>query len=744
MDDSTSDDINVVSTDDDLEISNVEVEIELEDDEDDDDVQVVNVSFEGDAAAVAGGGHESPGNDEVVVVDENVVTLVEDSDDQEPETSEDEDARGQEEEGDGEENPESDQPASPSVLSTSSSPPRSATPENQDPLTVVPPQPTSSHTEQELASPPRRNDNPTPDMPVSQNTPVPGPSVPHNPNSSMDDFQTPAVHHWPVLSAALAATSSNESIVEFFRSPKRRRIVSPEKGGKQRAGSSVNKKSAGDDGDCEDDGNHCSICFEPWDNSGRHRLASLKCGHLFGLGCIEKWLKGQGGKCPSCNDKAKMKDIRVIYAKAVKMADTTERDRALLELEKEKDLRRRVELEAAQVRLQCRQYIEESGRLRDEVTKLRTQLSTRTSTGGGGGVTSSQSNLSQLSQSHQSVLRGQFTHCKTVRIFEGGQCRVVTHCPFMALLVISQPSTNSLFPGFGIKKLSCMDFKTASYLTLHQKPIRGLSFHQTVDNGLLLSAAMDRTVKLTSVLSNSVVQTYTVPLPVWSCEWNADNQNYFFVGQQNGVVLEFDTRNTTSHLRELNAEGSKSPVIALQYMSRDPHAAFKPGGIIVGQLDRVSFFESKGDNDNRLHILPLEGNLTSLNVDVRTRHLLASFRPSAKYPSVRHQLCELTSVMGAESTEVSCNVVETFHGGRSQSVLGRTRLMTHPADDSRLLVVAGDEHTESTHIWDAGSSQLVQRLPCQGVPLDFSPFPYNHTPYLAALTDKCLKLHHWN
>ena len=35
--------------------------------------------------------------------------------------------------------------------------------------------------------------------------------------------------------------------------------------------------------------------------------------------CIEKWLKGQGGKCPSCNEKAKMKDIRVIYAKAIKV-----------------------------------------------------------------------------------------------------------------------------------------------------------------------------------------------------------------------------------------------------------------------------------------------------------------------------------------------------------------------------------------------------------------------------------------
>ncbi len=35
--------------------------------------------------------------------------------------------------------------------------------------------------------------------------------------------------------------------------------------------------------------------------------------------CIEKWLRGQGGKCPQCNCKAHKKDIRVIYAKAIKV-----------------------------------------------------------------------------------------------------------------------------------------------------------------------------------------------------------------------------------------------------------------------------------------------------------------------------------------------------------------------------------------------------------------------------------------
>ncbi|VDI38813.1 Hypothetical predicted protein [Mytilus galloprovincialis] len=52
-----------------------------------------------------------------------------------------------------------------------------------------------------------------------------------------------------------------------FRSPKRRRIMTPEKPG---------------GGEPEDEGNCCPICFEEWTSSGNHRLASLKCGHLFG------------------------------------------------------------------------------------------------------------------------------------------------------------------------------------------------------------------------------------------------------------------------------------------------------------------------------------------------------------------------------------------------------------------------------------------------------------------------------
>lgn len=82
----------------------------------------------------------------------------------------------------------------------------------------------------------------------SQNTPVAGPSSSQTQNTSLNDFQTPVLRR-PGMSAVLAAAtaSSNESIVEF-RSPKRRRIMSPEKSTDKGDG-----KSTADEDD--DDGN---------------------------------------------------------------------------------------------------------------------------------------------------------------------------------------------------------------------------------------------------------------------------------------------------------------------------------------------------------------------------------------------------------------------------------------------------------------------------------------------------------
>ncbi|XP_041367491.1 E3 ubiquitin-protein ligase RFWD3-like [Gigantopelta aegis] len=524
-------------------------------------------------------------------------------------------------------------------------------------------------------------------------------------------------------------TSHNDSVSEF-QSPKRRKLMTPEK-----------RKLS----DSEDDSDCCPICFDPWTTSGTHRLASLKCGHLFGQSCIEKWLKGQGGKCPQCNSKAKRQDIRVLYTKSIKAVDTTERDQALKELEKEREARRRVELEGAQTRLQYQLAVGECNRLREEIDKQRRQLEALRS------QASSSQSLSNVetssSSSSQCSSDGRFVLDRTVKIWEAGQCRVIAYSRALAAVVISQPSSSPLFPGFGVKKISAMDFKTTQFLTIHSKAIRDICFHPVVDDGILLSCSLDRTIKMTSIISNTVVQTYNSPTPVWSCVWNADDRNFFYAGLQNGTVLEFDIRNTTSFVQQLNTENSKSPVVALQYVPRDHNSSFRPRGLLVGQLDRISFYEKKTDSQLRLHILPLEGSLTSLDFEPNLRQLLASFRPTGKQPIVRHQMCEMTCASvrldSIAENMCSCNIIQTLKGGRTQTVLSRSRLVPHPTNPHRLLVCAGDETSTTLQIWDSGTGQLIQQLQCQGLVVDVVMIHVNHTTYLLALTDKHLKVHKW-
>ncbi|KAL6273654.1 hypothetical protein ACE6H2_024346 [Prunus campanulata] len=94
---------------------------------------------------------------------------------------------------------------------------------------------------------------------------------------------------------------------------KRRRIGGPETsslggigsaGGSQ--GSEWNRSEIG--------GLFCPICLDAWTNDGDHRICCLPCGHVFGMSCITKWLQSRNSrKCPQCNQKYKMKDVRKLF-----------------------------------------------------------------------------------------------------------------------------------------------------------------------------------------------------------------------------------------------------------------------------------------------------------------------------------------------------------------------------------------------------------------------------------------------
>ncbi|XP_077078621.1 E3 ubiquitin-protein ligase rfwd3.L isoform X2 [Siphateles boraxobius] len=501
---------------------------------------------------------------------------------------------------------------------------------------------------------------------------------------------------------------------------------------------------AGEAEDRDGEGEICSICFEPWTSAGDHRLAALRCGHLFGYICISRWLSSGGNKCPQCNKPAKRGHIIFLYARRLQALDNTEEMRLKSRLELEQGFRRVEQLEVAQCRQQLQLVADENTRLRREVEELRrwkAQVSLGSSQGSSLG-----SSLSS-SQRQDSSSAGHYVFSKALLVSQTGSSRVLSYCEPLGCLLASQPSTHStLLPGFGVKMISTATLKPSQYIPIHSKQIRGLAFSQQQDS-LLLSAAFDSTIKLTSLLTNTVVQAYSTGRPVWSCCWCQDNNNYIYAGLSNGSVLVYDTRDTSTHVQELAPLRSSCPVVSLSYIPRSASSSFPCGGLIAGSLEGGCFWEHAEGTTYTPHILPLEsGNCTDIQVEPESRHCLVTYRPGRTHPSLRCVLMELSRTPQTDSTQTpvcSCSPVQTFSAGSSCKLLTKNRVFRSPAGQGATLVCAGDEASNSTMVWDAGSGALLQKMPADLPVLDICPFQAQQGSFLASLTEKMLKVYKW-
>ncbi|CAL9695211.1 unnamed protein product [Knipowitschia caucasica] len=501
----------------------------------------------------------------------------------------------------------------------------------------------------------------------------------------------------------------------------------------------------------EGEGDTCTICFEPWTTAGEHRPSALRCGHLFGFTCIQRWIKSAGtsAKCPQCNKKTKRSDIVKLYVTKLRALDNSEQESLKRALEHEQSLRRKAELESAQDKLRLQVVTNQCGQMQKELQELRSLMSQtgRSSVPSASSSSSSSSSWNHLaSQRADGSKAGQYSFSKAVLMSQTGGCRVLAYCEPLSCLLASQPSPHAtLVPGCGVKKMSVVNIKASQYVPIHSKQIRGLSFNKQNDS-LLLSAALDNTIKLTSLLTNTVVQTYNAGRPVWSCCWCLDNSNYVYAGLINGSVLVYDTRDTSTHIQELLPLRSRCPVASLCYVPRAASSAFPCGGLIAGSLEGGCFWEQVNETTYRPHLLPLENSgCTDIQVEPESRHCLVTYRPGRSNPSLRCVLMALNRTPQQDSSEApvcSCSPVQTFYAGTSCKLLTKNSVFRSP-EGSGTLVCAGDEASNSTMVWNASTGNLLQKLPADLPVLDISPFAVNGEHYLASLTEKMLKLYKW-
>ncbi|KAF9143925.1 RING finger and WD repeat domain-containing protein 3 [Mortierella sp. GBA39] len=330
----------------------------------------------------------------------------------------------------------------------------------------------------------------------------------------------------------------------------------------------------------------CSICFESWTNSGKHRLVSIKCGHLFGESCITKWINQNAGgngpaKCPECNLATTRRDIRRIWSKSVVVVDTVEKDEANARAREEKEGRLRCEKELANSRLA---YEMLSNELKDMRKKHDRQRALKARY---------RAEVKQLKMVHpEREIVKHFSYVTTRTIPITARAPVATqylsYRQDEEMLVYSRQMGEQ----HGIAKVSMRDFagNYHDFIPVHSKPIKDVRCYTGqpgINKAFILTASLDKTLKVTNALSKQVVLSYNMEGAVWSCCWSTTDSNlmYCAVKARQTSILTLDLRNTRAPISSFNNPGllGHAPIHSMTHIG--PMEGHDQEAILCGSVD---------------------------------------------------------------------------------------------------------------------------------------------------------------
>lgn len=421
-----------------------------------------------------------------------------------------------------------------------------------------------------------------------------------------------------------------------------------------------------DDTDEDNDGQTCSICLEGWTASGEHRLSALKCGHLFGHSCIDRWLKQTTRNnrcCPSCKTRACMKDIRFIYAKRIAVVDNSEIDSLKTQLESTKTEKNRIEMELHRAMTSQQLFFHKITKLEREIIQLKQAVVQTVS----------------APKSWKYALRSNLEVCKDA------SCRVLAYNSRSKELYVSQMSTNCLFQGYAMRKLSCHDWKFGKLVHLHPKLIRDASYSE--ENDLLVTVGLDKAVKLIQGTNETITTTISAEMPLWSCCWDDSNQNRFYVGGVGGIVLEYDIRQPRACIMRIAPDNDMSPVASL---------APAPCGVLACHLNSFRAHFKRGSTYES-RTMPIDGSLLCVRRNKHTEDILVSSRPSGNHQRSRHMLCKLNM-----SNDFEFEVTKKFEASNVQSLMTRSAIYSI-GDES--FVAAHSESDKAVCVWSVNSER---------------------------------------
>ncbi|GJJ73279.1 E3 ubiquitin-protein ligase RFWD3 [Entomortierella parvispora] len=523
----------------------------------------------------------------------------------------------------------------------------------------------------------------------------------------------------------------------------------------------------------------CPICFEAWTNSGPHRMASLKCGHLYGESCIFKWIaqRGQQGgkfKCPECNYLSSRKDIRRIWSRSVVAIDTTEKDEAVARARKEQDARIRLELELKQSRMAHEMLKSEAIKLQqkhDHQRALKRKYRAQ--------VKQLQFANPNMHIQRQFVFRATRVILLSDKNTDAQDPRYLSYRPNEQMLIYSQQRHSM----HGIARIFMADgvYDPHSFIPLHAQPIKDVQCFNgepSCNRSLILTASMDKTLKVTSWTTRQVVVSYKLDVPVWSCCWSTSNPYTMYCsikGPQTGIAtLDLRNPNTPVSMFQQPSSLGHSPIHSMAFIG--PHANQNREGVLCGNLEGAFIYNLGSDQESisasqeatigitqpssssvgdQMH-KPLRfpgGSCTSVSFDEDSRQWMASYKFLGK-EYTQHSRGILSIDQGSEQYNLVSQ--QQVSGGPPVKGMARTSVFSH--QDGSIKMAAGSEG--SVFVWQEETSSrrksigsALERLPLQSVNgysqvkgsvRDIKYVSVGHDEYLAALTEKEVQLFRWS
>ncbi|VDK77776.1 unnamed protein product [Litomosoides sigmodontis] len=392
---------------------------------------------------------------------------------------------------------------------------------------------------------------------------------------------------------------------------------------KRRRRPSRNGSSGETDGD---ETSNCSICFEAYTISGSHRVVCLKCGHLFGQSCIERWIRTEkSAKCPQCKAKARLTDIRRLYIRAVKVLDTTE-------LECLKEANNAYKAENDSLRLENQRlkeklskedknnsYKAEIKRLNLENAQLRARIAFQEKHENKSRSTTPPA-PKIMKSAYFSLLAGPVIQLSSEpgsrSLDTNGEC-----------FVVACKVKNDLFMPYGLKLITA-DRRKDTVIPVHSRKPRCCRF-SPFNRQTVISTGEDNTLCVTSFDNHAAVR-HRIPLPAsgWCCCWLSEDD--VAVGLINGRVLKFSLHNPTTEPFDITCNRGRLPIINLQFCASQ------------SLLFVTSLKECVVYHHMQPHVLISdEGSINSFCYDQESSNVMLTFAPSQHHETVTHILYSL-------------------------------------------------------------------------------------------------------